>query len=186
MHPWLHFKTITKHKFLVMCHCFRVGLYWRGLAHDLSKYTPTEFWPGARFYQGTKSPNVAEREANGHSVAWMHHKGRNRHHFEYWTDLKIGTRDYVAIPMPTPFLVEMCMDRIAACKTYHGKAYTNADPFNYLNTARETPLMHPQTTRKLCFLLEMLRDMGETETFSFIRQHVLKGEPFAEELPNEP
>lgn len=178
MHPWRHFKTITKHKFLVMSHCFRVGLYRRGLLHDLSKYSPTEFWAGAKYYQGTKSPNVAEREDNGYSVAWMHHKGRNKHHFEYWTDLRIGTRDYAPVPMPTAYLVEMCMDRIAACKTYHGKAYTDADALAYLDQARETPLMHPETTRKLRFLLTMLRDKGEQETFSYIRHHVLKGKDF--------
>lgn len=178
MHPWRHFKTITKHKFLVMSHCFRVGLYRRGLLHDLSKYSPTEFWAGAKYYQGTKSPNVAEREDNGYSVAWMHHKGRNKHHFEYWTDLRIGTRDYAPVPMPTAYLVEMCMDRIAACKTYHGKAYNDADALAYLDQARETPLMHPETTRKLRFLLTMLRDKGEQETFSYIRHHVLKGKDF--------
>lgn len=178
MHPWRHFKTITKHKFLVMSHCFRVGLYRRGLLHDLSKYSPTEFWAGAKYYQGTKSPNVAEREDNGYSVAWMHHKGRNKHHFEYWTDLRIGTREYAPVPMPTTYLVEMCMDRIAACKTYHGKSYTDADALAYLDQARETPLMHPETTRKLRFLLTMLRDKGERETFSFIRHHVLKGKDF--------
>ena len=172
MHVWGHLKTITKHRFLVMKHCFRVGLYWRGLTHDLSKYAPSEFWPGARYYQGDRSPNVAEREANGYSKAWMHHKGRNKHHFEYWTDLRIGTREYVPVPMPTVYLVEMCMDRIAACKTYHGKNYTESDPINYLKRAMESPLMHPETMRKTQYLLQMLADRGEQETFRYIREHV--------------
>ena len=104
MHVWGHLKTVSKHRWLVMVHCFQVGLYWRGLTHDLSKFSPTEFCAGARYYQGDRSPNVAEREANGYSRAWMHHKGRNRHHFEYWTDLKKGTREYVPVPMPTEYL----------------------------------------------------------------------------------
>ena len=102
---WGHLSTITKHRTLVMIHCFKVGLYWRGLTHDLSKYSPTEFLVGVRYYQGNRSPNTAEREDKGVSTAWMHHKGRNKHHFEYWTDLQIGTRQYVPVPMPTEYLV---------------------------------------------------------------------------------
>ena len=89
MHIWGHLKTISHHRWLVMCGCFRVGLYRQGLTHDLSKFSPVEFWNGARYYQGTRSPNTAEREDKGYSLAWMHHKGRNKHHYEYWTDLSL-------------------------------------------------------------------------------------------------
>ena len=82
MNAWGHFKTITSHKFLVMKYCFKVGLYKQGFLHDLSKYSPTEFMVGAKYYQGTRSPNNAEREATGVSTSWLHHKGRNKHHFE--------------------------------------------------------------------------------------------------------
>lgn len=178
-----HLKTVTKHRWLVMRGCFRVGLIRQGLTHDLSKFSPTEFWPGVRYYQGTRSPNVRERELYGYSTAWMHHKGRNKHHFEYWTDLIPGTRTYGPVPMPNRYLVEMVMDRIAACKTYQGKAYTDASPLEYFDRARETSLIHPETSRKLRFLLGMLRDKGEAETFRFIRETVLPGHPFAEEEP---
>ena len=111
-----HLRTITHHRRLVRQGCFRVGLYWQGLTHDLSKFSPTEFWTGVRYYQGTRSPNAAEREINGYSMAWMHHKGRNKHHFEYWTDLSLKTRAYAPVEMPARYLAEMVMDRIAACK----------------------------------------------------------------------
>ena len=114
MKAWQHFCTITKHRWKVREGCFRVGLYWQGLTHDLSKYSPTEFRVGARFYQGNRSPNAAEREEKGYSEAWIHHKGRNRHHFEYWTDMNRETRQYESVVMPRKFLVEMVMDRIAA------------------------------------------------------------------------
>ena len=179
---WGHFKTITKHRHLVMWHCFRVGLYWRGLMHDLSKYSWTEFRAGIRYYQdGKRSPNAAEREFCGYSPAWMHHKGRNRHHFEYWTDLSLETKEYGPVPMPTEYLVEMVMDRISACKVYRGDAYTDASALEYLDRAKESRMIHPETQRKLRYLLKMLRDHGEEETFAFIRQVVLKGLPFAEE-----
>ena len=72
MKPWQHLKTICHHRRLVRQGCFRVGLYWQGLTHDLSKFSPTEFWSGAKYFQGNRSPNSAQREAEGYSVAWMH------------------------------------------------------------------------------------------------------------------
>ena len=167
---WGHFKTITHHRFLVMVGCFRVGLIRQGLTHDLSKYSPTEFWEGARYYQGNRSPNAAEREDKGYSEAWMHHKGRNRHHYEYWTDMNRQTRSYESVPMPKRYLAEMVMDRIAACKTYEGKAYTQASALNYFLKSRERELMHPKTREELEALLRMLSDRGEGETFRYIRQ----------------
>ena len=65
MKPWKHFVTITHHRMVVMAGCFRIGLFWQGLTHDLSKYSRVEFWNGARYYQGTHSPNTAEREDKG-------------------------------------------------------------------------------------------------------------------------
>ena len=172
---WGHFKTITKHRHMVLWNCFRVGLYRQGLTHDLSKYTLTEFRTGIRYYQdGKRSPNAAEREICGFSPAWIHHKGRNKHHFEYWTDLNLETQQYGPVPMPTKYLVEMVMDRIAACKVYRGTNYTDAAPLEYLERARESGMMHPETLEKLRELLIMLRDRGEQETFRHIRLVVLK------------
>ena len=178
MKAWHHFMTITKHRWLVMCGCFRVGLYWQGLTHDLSKYTPTEFFAGAKYYQGVRSPNAAEREDKGYSEAWMHHKGRNRHHYEYWTDMSMETLNYEAVPMPRKYLVEMVMDRRAACMTYEGKNYTPGSALRYFDKSRERSLMHERTRRELSYLLIMLRDEGEEKTFRYLRQNVLKGKAF--------
>ena len=178
MQAWKHLKTINHHRFLVMKHCFQVGLFWQGLTHDLSKYSPTEFSIGMRYYVGTRSPNAAEREEKGYSETWMHHKGRNRHHYEYWTDLDLQTGQYRAYPMPRRYLVEMVMDRIAACKTYHGKEYRDIDALNYYLRARETPLLHPETSRQLRYILQMLADSGEKTTFRFLREVVLADKPF--------
>ena len=178
MKAWQHFKTITHHRRLVRNGCFQVGLYWQGLVHDLSKYSPAEFSIGAKYYQGTRSPNAAEREEKGYSEAWMHHKGRNRHHYEYWTDLSPVTRNYDAVPMPRKYLVEMVMDRRAACMTYQGKNYTPGSALIYYDNSREKSLMHPQTQQELRYLLVMLRDKGEKETFRYLKDHVLKNKPF--------
>lgn len=172
MHAWKHFCTITKHRWKVRGGCFRVGLYWRGLVHDLSKYSPSEFISGAKYYQGTRSPNSREREVVGYSAAWMHHKGRNKHHYEYWTDIDIKTHTYQPVQMPRKYFIEMITDRVAACKTYHGKNYRDGDPLEYFLHAaegRDSEMMHPQTRRDLVFVLTMLRDKGEKETFRFLR-----------------
>ncbi len=175
---WQHFKTITHHRMLVCAGCFRVGLYWQGLTHDLSKYSPTEFSVGAKYWTGKRSPNAYEREDLGYSTAWMHHKGRNRHHYEYWTDLNRLTGRYESCPMPRRYLVEMVMDRRAACMTYQGRDYTDASAWEYYANSRERALMHPELQRQLEYLLTMLRDSGEAETFRYIKEEVLTGKPF--------
>lgn len=178
MKAWQHFKTITHHRLLVLAGCFRVGLYWQGLTHDLSKYSPTEFWTGAKYYQGTRSPNSAERDDVGYSTAWMHHKGRNKHHYEYWTDLNKETGRYESVPMPRKYLVEMVMDRRAACMTYQGSAYTDASAWEYFARSRERRLMHPELEKELDYILSMLRDEGEEKTFRYLKEEVLTGKPF--------
>ncbi len=185
MKAWQHFKTITHHRFLVMAGCLRIGLIRQGLTHDLSKYAPTEFWAGARYYQGVRSPNAAEREDKGYSEAWMHHKGSNRHHYEYWTDMNMQSRTYEPVPMPRKYLAEQIMDRRAACIVYQGSAYTDASPLAYLLSSREQHLMHPQNRRELEFILTMLMETGEKATFRYLKQQFLKGAPLPWESREE-
>ncbi len=171
-----HFKTVTHHKYLVMKGCFAVGLYWQGICHDLSKFSWTEFRVGAKYYQGNRSPNAAEREDIGYSTAWMHHKGRNKHHYEYWIDY--STRAFeggmAPAPMPIRYVAEMFMDRIAASKTYRGSAYTDRDPLNYYLYGKERPIIHPDTKAILEKLLYMLAEKGEKETFAYVKKELLK------------
>lgn len=169
MKPWKHFRTITKHRHQVIKHCFRAGIFWQGLRHDLSKYTPTEFIPGARYYQVGRSPNAREREVNGHSKAWMHHQGRNRHHFEYWQDYNPETRLKEPVKMPLRFVKEMFCDRVAASKIYNGDKYTPDMPLAYYEKGKYCRKIHPETAELIERLLTMLKDKGEKETFRYIR-----------------
>ena len=178
MKAWGHLKTTTLHRWRVCRGCFRIGLYRQGLTHDLSKYSPTEFRQGVRYYQGNRSPNAAEREDKGYSEAWMHHKGRNRHHYEYWTDMNPQTHRYEPVMMPRKYLAEMVMDRRAACMTYQGKNYHPGAELEYLEKSRERLLMHPETLRQLEYILAMLKNRGEEETFRYLREEVLKNKPF--------
>lgn len=173
---WKHFKTITYHKLLVAKGCFRVGLYRQGLLHDMSKYSPTEFLVGIKYYQGTRSPNSAEREGLGYSAAWLHHKGRNKHHFEYWQDYSLQAEEglLVPVPMPDKYIAEMVMDRIAASKVYEGAAYTDASALNYLKKGKRHPSVHPDTLAVLERILTMLAEEGEEKTFAYIRRELVK------------
>ena len=175
MHPWKHFKTITYHKFLVMQDCFEVGLFKQGLLHDLSKYSPSEFIVGARYYQGDRSPNNAEREKNGYSSAWLHHKGRNRHHYEYWIDYstRYVNGGMAPVPMPTRYIIEMLIDRIAACKVYNDDRYTSKSPWEYYQSGKDPAPLHEKTRIMLEFLLKMMAVKGKKETFAFIKKEIL-------------
>ena len=171
MKLWNHFRTITRHRHAVIRHCFKAGIGWQGLRHDLSKYSPAELFRGVRFYQGTRSPNDAEREAVGYSLAWMHHKGRNKHHHEYWTDYSRETHRVEPVKMPLKYLIEMFCDRVAACKIYQGKNYTDGAPLAYYHRGRGKQIMHPETGAFLEKLLVMLEQEGEDAAFAWIRDY---------------
>ena len=165
-----HFKTITHHKWLVLQGCFRVGLYWQGLTHDLSKYSPTEFFAGVKYYQeGKRSPIGPEKMDKGYSEAWLHHKGRNKHHFEYWTDYSPVTRVMSPVKMPLKYVKEMFCDRVAASKIYMGKDYTDASSLEYFMRAKGKRIIHPETSQLLESLLVMLKEQGEEKTFDYLR-----------------
>ncbi len=169
-----HLRTVCRHRNRVIKHCFKAGIPLRGLLHDLSKFSPAEFIPGVKYYMGTRSPNEAEREENGFSKAWMHHKGRNRHHFEYWTDYRPETKRMEPVKMPTVFVIEMFCDRVAASKIYQGKNYTDSHPYEYFLRGKPTRVIHPESSDLLEKLLIMLRDKGEKETFAYIKK-IVKG-----------
>ena len=173
---WMrHLHTINHHKWLVMKHCFALGLYRQGLWHDLSKYSPAEFIPGVKYYTGKSSPHNGERADLGYSGAWLHHKGRNKHHMEYWIDYAPGSGEKMSgMRMPERYVVEMFCDRLAACENYHGKNYQDRDPYDYYMKSKDHYIIHPETRALLEKLLFMLKDEGKEKTFSYIREKVLK------------
>ncbi len=166
-----HLKTITKHRNAVIRHAFMAGIPLRGLLHDLSKYMPCEFMSGAKYYVGTRSPNEIEREKFGYSKAWLHHKGRNKHHFEYWCDYDPVTKVMRPVEMPKVYLIEMFCDRVAASKIYKGKEYKDSDPLLYFLKGVNTRQIHKNTSDQLEMLLTMLAEKGEKETFKYIREN---------------
>lgn len=172
MHFFDHLKTVNHHRRLVRKYCFRLGLYWQGMTHDLSKYSPVEFWAGVKYFQGDRSPNDQQRKLFGYSASWMHHKGRNKHHFEFWTDY--GAGGIVGIEMPGKYVAEMFCDRLAASKVYRGEEFSPGDPYQFFLRGKDRRLLlHPATSALLEEILITLQDQGEDAAFEFVRKKVL-------------
>lgn len=170
-----HFKTITSHKMLVMKYCFKVGLYKQGLLHDLSKYSWVEFSAGVKYFRGNMSPNAAQKLEEGVSEAWLHHKGRNKHHFEYWIDHGPKREDgYVGMKMPVKYVVEMFIDRVCASKIYNKEKYTDRDALNYYIRGKDYCIFHKDTQKLLEILLNKLAEEGEEAALKFIKEDILK------------
>lgn len=171
MHIFKHFNTITKHRHKVMRYCFRSGLIKQGLLHDLSKYSIVEFFNGAKYYSGKFSPNHNEREDRGYSLAWMHHKGRNKHHFEYWTDINNQTRQYEPVEMPDRYIAESICDRIAASEIYNKKNFKPQMVLDYFY--RESgQVLHPKTYEKMEMLLKLYVENGKKFIFKYMKKNM--------------
>ena len=167
-----HLGTVTKHRHTVIKHCFKAGIGFQGLRHDLSKFSPTEFLPGIRYYLGYRSPNEKERELFGYSSAWMHHKGRNKHHFEYWTDYNIVEKKVMPVKMPRKYVVEMFCDRVAASKIYRKEKYTDSYPLEYFLNGADRRSIHPETSVEIETMLRVLSEKGEKEAFKYVREYL--------------
>lgn len=139
---FLHTKKVLTHKFYVAGAMIDMGIPLRGLMHDMSKFSPTEFFESVKYYQGNRSPIDAAKEENGVSKAWLHHKGRNPSHYEYWVDyLDDGGRGQI---MPFKYAVEMIGDYIGAGKAYNKKDWTYNTPLDYwMKTKYEKAKIHP-------------------------------------------
>ena len=158
-----HFITITKHKYYVMKFCFKCGLYKRGILHDLSKYTPIEFFTSAKYYTGTRSPIDNEKDVKGYSLAWQHHKGHNPHHWEYWID-NLGTRANTAGKIPYDYVVEMICDWLAAGIVYSNSVPNYDEPYtvplDYYNAHIHERIFHKDTQELIEFFLNKIATQG--------------------------
>jgi len=166
-----HLTTVLTHKRYVRQACFKMGIYWQGITHDLSKFSPTEFIPSVKYFLGTKSPTTAERQDKGYSESWMHHQGRNKHHFEYWVDYTGKTRaERKAVKMPLKYIAEMVADRCAACRTYHKKDYKQSDALEYFLGEKHLIPMHEESKALLEEILTLMANEGEDAAFTHVKK----------------
>ena len=156
-----HTKTVIKHKYWVWYYMNKCGFKWgwRGLWHDMSKFSPTEFWESVKYYSGTRSPIDACKEENGISMAWMHHKGRNPHHYEYWMDN--FDKGGESKEMPWRYKVEMICDYLAAARAYMGKNFSYVAEYEWWMKKLKLPRSQHENDKK--FVSSILRNLAEFE-----------------------
>ena len=158
-----HIILVTKHKWWVFKLCCRVGQPWRGLVHDLSKFSPTEFFESVKYYQGNRSPIPVARDTKGFADAWLHHKGRNKHHLEYWVDPR--AKEYAAV-VPYKYAAEMACDKMAASKVYNGKNWTNSSEIDYWRKERTISIVNPKVDNFLTAIFEQVKEQGVEKTYT--------------------
>ena len=156
-----HFKTVIIHKYWVFKYAKQIGIPWQGLIHDLSKFSWTEFSESVKFYQeGKSSPIVAAKKAQGYSLAWQHHKGRNPHHYEHWTDkYDDGT---IALKMPFKYVLELIADYLGAGRAYQGKSFTPEAEYKWWKNHIDTKdiMMHEETKYFVSWVLHKFMTEG--------------------------
>ena len=162
-----HLNNVLTHRHMVFKFCCRVGIPWQGFTHDFSKFTLTELIPSVRYYQGTASPIGAERRAKGYSEAWLHHKAKNKHHWEYWVEFRDdGTEYYVKMPMN--YVKEMLCDWLSAGKTYNRTTWLPNYPLEYFRKHESYYKLHPETKAFALKVLHMFAEKGEDETLNWL------------------
>ena len=158
-----HIKLINKHKWVVFKLACRAGIPYRGFLHDFSKFSPTEFVESVKYYVGDHSPIIEAKKDKGYSEAWLHHKGRNKHHTEYWIDETAPT------PTPMPpykYVVEMLCDKTAAGLAYKGKTWTQDYQLSYYMKEREKIKINSDLDKLFIEFFTKLSNDGIKMTFN--------------------
>lgn len=155
-----HIILVSKHRWFVFKLAMKAGIPWRGFVHDLSKFSPTEFFESVKYYNGSKSPIIVCREQNGYSRAWIHHKNHNKHHFEYWED--ISKTERIGVFPPYKYIVEAVCDKIAAGMAYHGKDWNQTEPYEYWSKIeKNAPVVkHPASIEFMDKVLKKIAGEG--------------------------
>lgn len=163
-----HIKLVTKHKWVVFKLCCKIGIPWRGFMHDWSKFSPIEFWESVKYYDGHKSPIAECKKDKGYSEAWLHHKGVNKHHYQYWTDLSIPEKTII---MPYKYTAEMVCDQLAAGIVYNGKNWTKDTQLDYYIKKERQNLINPQIDK---FLIAVYTGVSKNGLNKFLTKNNIR------------
>ena len=159
---WKHLKLILLHKHYVFLASVEAGIPFRGLVHDLSKFSFIEFFNSVKYYTGDRSPIDNEKDEKGYSYIWLHHRGRNPHHWEYWIDnLSSGG---IALKIPLKYVIEMICDWIGSGKAYNFNKWNYNIPFDkFINLYNSGKIKIHIDTYKLIFnILQDYKDRKGT------------------------
>lgn len=158
-----HLHLVNKHRWLVFKLSIKAGIPFRGLIHDLSKYSPTEFFESVKYYNGSHSPILEAKKEQGYSKAWLHHKGKNKHHSEYWYDSQAPEPSPI---MPYKYVAEMICDKLAAGIAYEGKNWTTLTEREYWERNKEKELANENIKNLLTEVFEQVSLYGIDKTIT--------------------
>ena len=158
-----HLHLVNKHRWLVFKLSVRAGIPFRGLVHDLSKYSPTEFFESVKYFNGKKSPITICKKENGYSKAWLHHKGRNKHHFEYWYDF--NTLDKTPV-IPYKYTVELICDTLAAGMAYQGKSWKTSSQIEYFEKRKDLEYINENIKQVIREVYKQVDEEGIKKTIN--------------------
>lgn len=169
-----YFKTICKHKWFVFKECFACGIVWQGIVHDMSKFGKTEFFSSAKYFCGDKSPHYGDAAENGYSLVWLHHKGHNKHHWEFWTDFNEEDGSIEVNKIPYKYVVEMVCDWVGAGKVYSKDKWTNSSPIEYYYKVRKGRHFNKKTETLIVHFLRVIENKGLEEFHKQAKSELLK------------
>ena len=158
-----HLNTVNSHRFMVFKLSIKAGIPFRGLIHDLSKYHPIEFFEGVKYFDGKISPIKVCKKKEGYSKAWLHHKGRNKHHFEYWYDF--NTPDKTPV-IPYKYVAEMICDNLSASLTYNKKNWSADNQLNYFLNRTDLDYLNEKVKNILIEVYEDIVKDGINKTIT--------------------
>lgn len=180
---WQYFKYVWRHKWYVFIECCKLGIPFRGLVHDLSKYRPREWFPYTEYFYGGErktreeiskdwapwkkyefgEAHEAAMKQSKESIkeefdkAWLYHQRKNLHHWQWWI-LKYDNGELVKIEMPIAYAKEMVADWRGAGRAITGKD----DILEWYGKNREKIQIHENTRT----YIEELMDYKENENVS--------------------
>lgn len=142
---------ILRHKWFVFLECCKAGIPWRGLVHDLSKFSPSEFFPYMNHFYLRKSKAIEGGYLKqldtipdpAFDKAWQLHLKRNPHHWQYWVSVSDhGTVQTPKVsPMPDKYWKEMVADWRGA-----GRAQGYGDnTLEWYDKHKDSMILHPET-----------------------------------------
>lgn len=152
-----HVSLVLRHKWYVFIYCTMLGMPFRGLKHDMSKFAPIEFIESIKYYDGRISPITKCKKINGYSKAWLHHKGRNKHHPEYWVDLQATNQTPI---IPYKYVAEMICDKLSASQIYNGKDWTKSSELEYWKIEKTRIQLNVHVEEMLTEVFEQVAEQG--------------------------
>lgn len=127
---------VFRHKWFVFLAGLKVGVpLWQLATHDLSKFSPSEFFPYANFFYRPKDSG-----GDAFNMAWLLHQRRNPHHWQHWV-LMQDDGPALPLPMPEKYAREMVADWAGAGRAITGK-WEVAD---WYENNKEKIILHPET-----------------------------------------